>query len=129
MARTVRDAKLENGTARSKLKSGDEIHFRTLIPGQVHLGYRRRQSGMPGNWIVRIYDKLAPGEKGSPYKKIVLGSADDVQEADGETVLTFAQAQKLAYEKAESAERTTETNGTGAGRSRQAKAADREAGS
>ncbi|MBB3236356.1 tyrosine-type recombinase/integrase [Phyllobacterium endophyticum] len=116
MARTIREATLDSRTARSNLKtgtkksgekkkSGDDIHFRTLIPGELHLGYRRHQSGVPGVWLARIYVKKMSGEKGSPYKKVVLGRADDYQDADGEKVLTFGQAQKLAYKAAEDAER------------------------
>ena len=96
MARTVRDAKLENRTARDKLKPGLNIRWRTLVPKKVHLGYRRRQKGKPGSWLVRRYLGLDAGGVGRYTKETLKGVADDYEDADGESVLSYADAQKLA---------------------------------
>ncbi|HEX2020073.1 MAG TPA: site-specific integrase [Aurantimonas sp.] len=97
MARTVRDAKLETRAARARLPTQDKPHYRTLVPGQLHLGYRKRRADAPGTWTLRRYVGR-PGDVGSPYKSETLGLADDYQDADGATVLSYADAQKLAHE-------------------------------
>jgi hypothetical protein len=40
------------------------------------------------------------GAKGSPYRITTLGLADDYEDADGERVLSFAEAQEKARERA-----------------------------
>lgn len=94
-----RDARLETRAARGKLKIQHEPHWRQLVTG-VSLGYRKGQRG--GTWIAR---KLADGK----YRKKTLGPADDVSEADGESVLDYAQAHEkaLAFAKAPAEERAT----------------------
>jgi integrase len=74
-----------------------------LRPGQLHLGYSRPRRGKPGTWTVRAYlgsvKTLAPGVRGgrTPYAiKRLPGVADDYEDANGTTVLSFAQAQELA---------------------------------
>ena len=62
--------------------------FFKLSPG-LALGYRRNQSA--GTWVVRKSD----GEGGHWTKAI--GYADDYAVADGETILTFWQAQQEAH--------------------------------
>jgi hypothetical protein len=58
-----------------------------MLAGGVHLGYRR--SGAHGGaWIARAYD---PATRKRVY--LALGPADDALDADGERVLSFAQAQ------------------------------------
>jgi integrase len=94
MSRTVRDAKLETRAARDRLKSQAKPYWRTIVPQQLHLGYRKRRAGAPGYWVVRRYTPTV-GE-GSPYRVSTLGLADDYQDANGETLLSFAQAQQLA---------------------------------
>ncbi|MER9421443.1 site-specific integrase [Mesorhizobium sp. M0317] len=102
MAKTVRDAKLETRTARERLLSGETVHWRTLVPGQLHLGYRRRKPGTPGVWMARRYvGKTADTKSG--YLKNSLGLADDYQDADGRGVLSFADAQRAAHATAEQA--------------------------
>jgi integrase len=99
MARTVRDAKLDSRNARDKLEPGPKPHFKQLIPGQLHLGYRRRRNGRgaQGSWLVRLYiGQRSNG--GSPYKEAALGLADDARDADGDTILNYAQAQARAFE-------------------------------
>ncbi|HEY5081480.1 MAG TPA: site-specific integrase [Bauldia sp.] len=100
MARTVRDAKLETREARKRLPARPAPHWRTLIPGALHLGYRRRRKDAPGNWCYRVYRSLRGADKGSPYRVHLLGVADDFQDADGTRVLSFADAQKLAHDRA-----------------------------
>ncbi|MER8972136.1 site-specific integrase [Mesorhizobium sp. M0800] len=96
MAKTVRDAKLETRTARERLSSGETVHWRTLVPGKLHLGYRRRKPGMPGVWMARRYvGKTADTRSG--YLKNSLGLADDYQDGDGKGVLSFADAQRAAH--------------------------------
>jgi integrase len=100
MPRHVRDAKLSSREARARLKVQDKPHWRLIEPG-LHLGYRRL-AGRPGTWCVRRY----VGEQTYVVQAISLdGSsvhgnaiADDFQEADGQTVLNFRQAQQAALE-------------------------------
>ena len=92
MTRTVRDAKIETRAARDRLKPGRKPHFKTLVPGKLHLGYRRRHKELPGQWLVRHY---VGAER---YRVAPLGLADDFQDAaDGNDVLTFADAQRMAH--------------------------------
>ena len=84
MARTVRDANLETRTARQA-----EPYWRGLETG-LALGYRRRATG--GTWLAR---RRRP-EGG--YAEYRLGLSDDLQAADGVTVLDYGQAQKAARE-------------------------------
>jgi integrase len=95
VARTVRDAKLETRAARDRLKPGPDVHWRTVVPKQLHLGYRRRRKGKPGVWIVRHYLGLDAGSVGR-YRKETIGIADDFEDADGQAVLSYADAQRLA---------------------------------
>ena len=90
MARTVRDAALESRTARARLKVRGKPFYRTLDAG-LHLGYRKSKG--TGRWLVRLY----LGEQ--KYRLAALpGVADDVQDADGVGVLSYAQAQAKARE-------------------------------
>jgi integrase len=66
--------------------------FFKLSPG-LALGYRRNQSA--GTWVVRKSD----GEGGHWTRAI--GYADDFAAADGETILTFWQAQQEAHKAAQ----------------------------
>jgi integrase len=94
MPRQVRDSNLESRTARSRLKVRHKPYFRLIEPG-VHLGYRKVASG-PGTWIARRYkgggDYVTVNLR-APDGALVL--ADDYEEADGERILTFAQAQAM----------------------------------
>ena len=53
--RTMRDAKIETRAARDRLKPGRETHYKTLLPGQLALGYRRKEKDQPGLWLLRRY--------------------------------------------------------------------------
>jgi len=90
MARTIRDNRLESRAARARLPVGMKPHWKTLEPGQLHLGYRRKAKDQPGLWLARRY-------KGKErYQVRPLGLADDFQDArDG--VLSFADAQRAAH--------------------------------
>ena len=86
MARTVRDSKLDSRTARLKLSKGAR-HWRQVTDG-LTLVYRRTEAGY-GTWFARY--------RNPETSKVILtrlGAADDHAEADGDTVLTFAQAQQ-----------------------------------
>jgi integrase len=98
MARTVRDARLETRAARDRLKPQPKPYWRTVIPQLLHLGYRRRKGGTPGWWVCRRYTP-ALGKSGSPYRVETIGLADDYADADGDHVLSFAQAQERAVER------------------------------
>lgn len=87
MARTVRDASLESRAARSRLKPRHEPYWRAIEPGR-HIGYRKGPLG--GIWKARM---LRPD---SNYDKETIGRADDVLDANGADILSFAQAQARA---------------------------------
>lgn len=89
MARTVRNAKLDTRSARTKLEARREPYW-TAISRGCALGYRRGSKG--GTWVARL---RAPDGK-QHYD--ALGAADDARDADGLTVFTFAQAQARASE-------------------------------
>jgi integrase len=86
MARSQRSGKLETRTARLKLPQGAR-EFLTIGKG-LALGYRRT-AGEYGTWQARAWD-------GSRYHYQNLGRADDFQDANGEGVLDFYQAQGAA---------------------------------
>jgi integrase len=87
MARTVRDANLETRTARLRLTIRSEPYWRGLEKGFA-LGYRKRGRG--GTWLARR--RQADGG----YAEHRIGTADDLQDADGVAVLDYGQAQKAA---------------------------------
>ena len=83
MARTVKDAALDTRTSRLKLKRRREPHWKGISQG-AHIGYRKGKNG--GSWIARQY-----GE-GGKYRYHKIGSADDIQDADGAKIFSFDQA-------------------------------------
>jgi integrase len=90
MARALRDSKLDTREARSRLRVRGRPYWRLVEPG-LHLGYRRL-AGRPGTWCVRRY----VGNQSYSVEAIKGAVADDNSDADGTTVLSFAQAQKAA---------------------------------
>jgi hypothetical protein len=86
MARQVRDSRLETREAQARLKTRDEPYWRLIHEG-LHLGYRKRVRG--GVWMVHVY-------RDGKYTKKVLGRADDNEDANGDTVLSFKEAQLKA---------------------------------
>jgi integrase len=99
MARTVKDTKLDSRAARDRLEPRARPYYKQLIPGQLHLGYRRRYGGRgaQGRWLVRRYIGLDANSVGR-YREADIGLADDFRDADGETILNYAQAQARALE-------------------------------
>lgn len=88
MARLLRDQRIDTRTARIKLVQRAEPHWIKLAKG-CYLGYRKTDRGN-GTWIARFRDRT----RKQHYKSI--GAADDLFDADGETALSFEQAQAKA---------------------------------
>jgi integrase len=97
MGRTVRDTNLEKPAARARLEARRKPYWRVLESG-LHLGYRRTKEG-GGSWVARRF--VGDGK----YNERVFGIADDLQGADGATILTFSDAQAKAREWWKAAER------------------------
>jgi integrase len=89
MAKRVRDTGLESRAARAKLKARGKPYYKAIGEG-LHIGYRKGQ--VEGKWVVRRY----AGHQS--YITDTIGTADDIAEADGTTVLSFWQAQDKARE-------------------------------
>ena len=87
MARTLHDAILHTRASRQRLRRRREPYWRS-ISGGLAVGYRKGVKG--GSWIARHYS----AEHGRRYQSV--GTADDVADADGVHVLSFAQAQEAA---------------------------------
>ena len=87
MPRTVRDARLETRAARGRLASRNEPYWRSIAEGW-HLGYYKGRRD--GTWIARYRPP------GCAYKKRRLGRTDDVEDANGVTILDYKQAQDRA---------------------------------
>lgn len=88
MARTVRDTNLETRAARLRLTPRRKPYWRVLEAG-LHLGYRRLKEG-GGSWVARRF----AGE--GRYNETKVGTADDLQDADGIVLRSFKQAQDAA---------------------------------
>lgn len=84
MSRTVVESRIQDRTARGRLKVRNKPYWRSLSEG-VHLGYRR--GARKGTWIARYFCREADG-----YVTRALAQADDVLEADGYDVLDYKQA-------------------------------------
>jgi integrase len=89
MAKRVRDSGLDSRAARGKLKPRGKPYYKSIGEG-LHLGYRKGQ--VEGKWVVRRY----AGHQS--YITDTIGTADDIADADGTTVLSFWQAQEKARE-------------------------------
>jgi integrase len=104
MSGMAREAKLDNRTRRAKLKRGRSPHWHTLVrSGTVtaHLGYQRWPEDGEGRWLLRRYQPAPfshwPDQKSKgKYSITPIGAADDAQDADGNTILDFAQASTKA---------------------------------
>ena len=90
MARNIRSPRLENRTGRLKLPARKKPYFVKIDRG-VALGYRRNQG--PGTWVVR-------GTRDGEDWTATVAAADDHEEADGERVQTWWQAQARARDMA-----------------------------
>lgn len=84
MSRTVSDAKLESRSARAALKVRKKPYYRAIEPG-LHLGYRKAKHST--SWLVRVH----LDGKGYQLRNLD-GIPDDKVEADGQGVLSYAQA-------------------------------------
>jgi integrase len=89
MARRVRDKGLESRSARAKLKASGKPYYKAIGEG-LHLGYRK--GATVGKWVARIY----VGDQ--KYEVQTIATADDYEDADGQRILTFWQAQDRARE-------------------------------
>jgi hypothetical protein len=87
VARSTRFAKLETRTVRLRLPVAKKPVFVKVGP-RIGLGYRRNQTA--GTWVARVADG-----KGGNWTKAI-GNADDHEQADGNGVLNFWQAQEKA---------------------------------
>jgi integrase len=87
MARRVRDKDIETREARRKLKQSGKPYWRSIGKG-LHVGFRKGKTG--GVWVVRHYIG------NQHYKVETIATADDIEDADGERVLDFWQAQEAA---------------------------------
>src|SRR5262245_24604381 len=89
MTGVVKHSKLETRTSRARLERKREPHWRALT-GRAHLGWQRKPNEKAaGKWILRKYED-------GKYSVRTLGLADDLNEADGEQILSFEQAQAMA---------------------------------
>lgn len=86
MGRLVRDARLETREARRRLSARKEPHWRLIIEG-VHLGYYKGSNG--GMWYARV-------RRDKRYYWEAIATADDTIDANGDTILNYAQAHELA---------------------------------
>ena len=88
MARTVRNAKLDTRSARTKLPLNKSGYWVPIARGFA-LGYRKGSKG--GTWLARLIDKTG-------RRETALGHADNVLEPDGARIFDYAQAQAKARE-------------------------------
>lgn len=86
--RTRNDERLDTRTERRKLEPQAEPYWVVLEKGRS-LGYRK--GSRTGQWVARLLDPDT-----GRHRQHGLGSADDFADADGETVLSFSQAQAAA---------------------------------
>lgn len=96
MGRLQKDAKLQSRESRARLRKNAQPYWRMIHPG-LALGYYKGEHG--GTWYVRR-------RVGKRYAVARLAQSDDLVEADGDTVLDFAQAQRRALEPDSSGTRT-----------------------
>jgi integrase len=100
MARKVQNATIDSRTARDKLPVRAKPYYVALVPGELHLGYRRRRKGRgsQGRWLVRRYLGMDAGGVGR-YSEQDIGLADDHLDADGVTIFNYAQAYAIAMKR------------------------------
>lgn len=97
MARIQKDARLQSRDSRARLPKSPQPYWRTIHPG-LALGYYKGEHG--GIWYVRR-------RVGKRYAVARLAEADDLVDADGDSVLGFEQAQRRALEPDTSGSRTS----------------------
>lgn len=107
MGRIKRDARIDTRTQRAKLAARSEPYWTSLEPRR-HLGFRKGAKGA-GMWVAKLYDpELKPDTQ-----QRTLGVADDLAEADGRDILSFAQAQAVARKWIEDRKRLAELEANG----------------
>jgi len=89
MARTRRSAKLDTHNARRQLEA-ERRHMMTISVGH-HLIYRRPKNGAAGSWQACF---INPSNR--KQTREVIGIADDFEEPNGTTILSFHQANAAA---------------------------------
>ena len=90
MDRTLAGSDVSSKSQRLKVKPDREPYWIQVAPGQS-LGYLKPLKGGAGTWRARLY---LPDTRA--IKKVALGTADDVDAADGERILSYGQALKKA---------------------------------
>jgi len=85
MGRTATEVRIQERTARARLKARHHPYWRVVAPGR-HIGYYR--GARSGSWIARYRDAGSTAD----YRTLALGKADDVALADGGEVLSWKQA-------------------------------------
>jgi integrase-like protein len=90
----VRDSSLENRTARLRLTPRIKPYWRLLRTG-LHIGYRRLPQGA-GTWVVRSFLDGKYSVVNLRGSNGLVVAADDYGDANGDTVMSFAQAQDAA---------------------------------
>jgi integrase len=98
MARKVRHSALESRSARFKLKVQRKPYPGPTLARGISLLYRRNRTN--GAWVVKVaFGKGAKAKgadvKGGYWTKRI-GDADDFEESDHKTILTFFEAQDVA---------------------------------
>jgi integrase len=88
MARKIRDSKLESRSARLKLPIRQKPFTGPTLARGISLDYRRNKTN--GTWVVKASDGHGR------YWTKGFAVADDFEEADGENVLSFFEAQDAA---------------------------------
>src|SRR3989344_4888641 len=99
MSRIARDSRLETREARKSLPTNqhNEPLWKQIHPG-LFVGYYRGAHG--GTWYMR---RRIEKDGKKVYEKTRLGIADDYQDANGADVLSYSQAHKIIFEKADQA--------------------------
>ena len=87
MPRKTRNSTLETRASRSKLKASGKPYYVSIGEG-LHLGYRKGERA--GKWVARRY------VGNQAYKVETIATADDMEDANNDTVLNFWQAQDRA---------------------------------
>lgn len=85
--RTVKETNLGTRAARARLAVRAKPYWRTVVPGLLHVGYRKRGGEVAGTWLARRY--LGSGR----YMVGGLGLADDFDDR----AMSFADAQSAAH--------------------------------
>jgi Meiotically up-regulated gene 113 len=99
MARITEQTPLQTANVRAQLSPKRRPYWVTLRPGAfaLHLGYVKTRKEQAGRWTVRTYLKHLGGDQKLYRIAQLSGVADDYEQANSTTVLSFAQAQQQAF--------------------------------